>query len=521
MTSGRLQLRWLDPNNRKNRTHLMATKRKILMVAPEAAPFVKVGGLSDVVGALSKALAGRGHDVRIILPKFAGLKHIEDAVPDARPLIVNLGGHQAYGRIWECKLPESEAICYLLEHNQYFDAPSVYVGPSGDEMDNAYRFTFLSRAAIDLCYHLDWIPDVVHCHDWPTGLTPLYLNTTEWSKPMGQAASLMTLHNMQHQGWFHRSLVDFAGLPQAVFRADGLESMGEVNMLKGGIYHSTKITTVSPTYAREIQEADGGHGLHSLLRYRAADLIGVINGIDDSEWNPAIDPLLPANYSADDLSGKAICKAKLQEAYGLAVNPNIPLFTVVSRLVDQKGLDLLAAIGDRLMSEMQIQVAVLGTGDPALEDKFRNLAARHPGRFAAYLGFNNELAHLTAAGADFLLMPSRFEPCGLSQMYAMIYGAPPIVRATGGLIDSVDQYIEGQGIGTGFRFEQATPDAFYYTIGWACSTFYDRPDDFAALQQNGMRSDFRWDQSAKVYEEVYGWAVDSRKAAVGPLAAAQ
>ncbi|ADE54149.1 glycogen synthase GlgA [Coraliomargarita akajimensis] len=494
----------------------MGEKRKILMVAPEAAPFIKVGGLADVVGALSKALDLRGHDVRIVLPKYAGMRQIEAAVADSRPLIVNLGGHEAYARVWDCPLPGAENVqCYLLEHNQFYDSKDVYVGPSGEEADNAHRFTFLSRAAIDLCYHLQWFPDVVHCHDWPVGLTPIYLNTTEWTRPMGRAASLMTLHNMQHQGWFHRDVVDYAGLPQSVFRSDGLESMGEANLLKGGIYHSTKITTVSPTYAHEIQGPDGGHGLHNLLRFRSPDLIGVINGIDEEEWSPETDPLLPENFSADDLSGKARCKAKLQEAYGLEVNPNIPLFTVVSRLVDQKGLDLLAAIGDRLMAEMQIQIAVLGTGDPALEASFQDLSERHAGRFGAYLAFSNELAHQTIAGADFLLMPSRFEPCGLSQMYAMAYGSPPIVRSTGGLIDSVDQYLEGQGIGTGFRFEEATADAFYYTIGWACATYYDRPDEYAQLQQNGMRKDFSWDVSARVYEDVYGWAIDARQAAFG------
>lgn len=488
----------------------MAKRMKILMVAPEAAPFIKVGGLSDVVGALSKALSFRGHDVRIILPKYTSLRHIDGAVPDDRPLIVHLGGHEAYGRIWTCDLPGSEVKTYLLEHNHYFGGPDVYVGPSGDERDNGKRFTFLSRAAIDLCYHLDWIPDVVHCHDWPTGLTPVYLNTNEAHSPMGQAASLLTLHNMQHQGWFSRQLLDFAGLPLSVFRPDGLESMGELNMLKGGIYHSTKITTVSPTYAREIQAPEGGYGLHSVLRYRAADLVGVINGVDESEWNPQSDPFLPANYDLNDLSGKAVCKAALQNAYGLEVRPDVPLFTVVSRLVDQKGLDLLAAIGDRLMADMQVQVAVLGTGDPGLEASFRALADRYPGRFAAYIGFNNELAHLTAAGGDFLLMPSRFEPCGLSQMYAMIYGTPPIVRATGGLIDSVQQYIEGTGSGTGFLFDHATADAFYYTIGWACSTYYDRKDDLYALQRNGMIQDFSWDVSAHTYENVYGWAKDVR-----------
>jgi starch synthase len=483
------------------------------MVAPEVVPIVKVGGLADVVGALSKALVARGHDVRIIMPKYSGLQQIEGARPLGNPLIVRLGGHEAYARVWQTELPGSSAKVYLLEHNQYFDAASVYVGPSGDQRDNGYRFAFLSRAAIDLCEQIGWIPNVVHCHDWSTGLTPVYLNTTELNKPMGRAASIMTLHNMGHQGWFHRRLLDFAGIPESVFHQDGLESMGEVNMLKGGIFHSTKVTTVSPTYAREIQTADGGGGLHNLLRFRAADLIGVINGIDETEWNPEIDPLIPETFSVKNLKGKAVCKAKLQQAYGLEVSPDVPLFAVVSRLADQKGLDLLAAIGDRLMGNMQIQIAVLGTGEPWLEEAFRALSQRYPGRFGVYIGFNNDLAHLTTAGADFFLMPSRFEPCGLGQMYAMTYGTLPIVRATGGLIDTVEQYSERLAFGTGFRFDFATPDAFYYTIGWACSTYYDRPKDMAMLRKNAMTQNFSWDTSAGIYEGIYGWAIHDRAAA--------
>jgi starch synthase len=494
----------------------MVQKHKILMVAPEAVPFVKVGGLADVVGALSKVLDLRGHDVRIVIPKYAGLKHIENARALQRPLVVKLGGHEAYARVWECVLPGTSVRCYLLEHNQYFDHPSAYGGgPSENEDENGRRFTFLSRAAIDLCSYLNWIPDVLHCHDWTTALAPVYLNTTERAEPIGRAASLMTLHNMGHQGWFHRSLIEFAGLPLSVFRADSLESMGEVNMLKGGIYHATKVSTVSPSYAREIQRSPGGGGLDHVLRYRSADLIGVINGIDGSEWSPGIDSLLPANYSAKDLRGKAVCKAEMQRTYGLTEDANVPVFAVVSRLVEQKGIDLLTAIGDRLMHDMEIQVAVLGTGDSDLESALEGLAQRHPGRFGVYLGFNNELSHLTAAGSDFLLMPSRFEPCGLSQMYSMVYGAPPIVRATGGLKDSVQQYIEGEEGGTGFLFEHATPDALYYTIGWACSTFYDRPEEYTQIQQNGMLSDFGWEASASAYEEIYGWAIQARIAAFG------
>jgi starch synthase len=502
----------LQPTPRKHRV-MDKSPLKILMVAPELAPMIKVGGLADVVGALSKALAAKGHDVRIVIPKYAGLRHSEDEHPLDDPLVVNLGGHKAYARVWEMALPESTATCYLLEHNAFFDRASVYLGPSGDEKDNGRRFTFLSRAAIDLCYHLDWIPDVVHCHDWTTGLLPVYLNTNERNAPMGRAASLMTLHNMQHQGWFPHSLLAYAGLPESVYRPDGLESAGELNMLKGGIYHATKITTVSPTYAREIQAPAGGCGLHQLLRYRSGDLIGVTNGVDYSEWDPATDALLPQNYSLKDMSGKAACKAALQAAFGLEVNPAIPVFSIVSRLVDQKGLDLLAAIGDRLMQTMEIQVAVLGTGDPVLEHLFRSLAERHPGRFAAHIGFDNKLAHLSPAGADFLIMPSRFEPCGLSQLYAMIYGAPPIVRATGGLIDTVAPYIEGEGSGAGFLFNDATPDALFDTIGWACATYYDRPGEFAQVQQNGMSRNYAWDESAAKYEQIYRWSIEARRSA--------
>jgi len=490
---------------------MAASRKKILMVAPEVTPIIKVGGLADVVGALSKALVERGHDVRIVMPRYAQMKRVEGAKPDARPLIVRLGGHEAYARVWRDTLPDSKVKLYMLEHNQFFDAPSVYVGPSGNEDDNAQRFPFLCRAAIDLTEHLEWIPDIVHCHDWATGLTPIYLNTTELDKPIGRAASVITLHNMEHQGWFHRGMVDYAGLPASVFRAEGLESMGEANMLKGGIYHSSKITTVSPTYAKEVQTPEGGAGLHHILALRKNDLFGVINGIDESEWSPETDPLIPAQFSAEDLKGKSACKAELQRAYGLKVLPDIPVFAVVSRLANQKGLDLLAAISDRLMADMHIQIAVLGTGEAWLEEAFRALASRYPGRFGAQITFSNELAHLTTAGADFFVMPSRFEPCGLGQLYAMTYGTLPIVRATGGLIDTVENYSEQRKTGTGFIFKFATEDALYYTIGWACSTYYDRPEDLVKLQQNAMGQSFSWDHSAGVYESIYSEAVEARK----------
>lgn len=481
------------------------------MVAPEVVPFVKVGGLADVVGALSKVLNKRGHDVRLVVPKYEGMRQIENAKPLSKPFVVRLGESEAHARVWECKLPESTVICYLLEHSKYFDSELVYGGgPFADEQQDAYRFAFLSRAAVDLCAFLDWTPDLLHCHDWTTGLVPVYLNTTEFNQPIGRAATLMTLHNMEHQGWFHSDLIRFAGLPDFVFRPDGLESMGQVNLLKGGIYHATKLTTVSPSYAHEIQTPEKGAGLDHILRFRAADLMGILNGIDESEWNPETDRLLPAQYSAKDLAGKSVCKAELQKSYGLEVDETVPLFSVVSRLFAQKGIDLLAAIADRLMVGMWIQVAILGTGEPWLESALSDLAKRYPGRFSVHIGFNHKLSHLIAAGSDFLIMPSRYEPCGLSQMYAMKYGTLPIVRATGGLKDSVDQYVEGRGLGTGFLFEQASSDALYYTIGWACSTYYDRHKEYKKIQQNAMERDFSWDVSAKTYESLYRWAIDTR-----------
>ena len=444
----------------------MRQRLKILMVTPEVVPFAKVGGLADVVGALSKVLNARGHDIRLVVPKYKGMQQIEAAKPLTEPLVVQLGGHEAYARVWECKLPGSTVTCYLLEHNEYFDDEAVYGGgPSGDERQDGYRFTFLSRAAIDLCTFLSWTPDLLHCHDWPTGLTPVYLNTTDFNQPIGRAATLMTLHNMAHQGWFHSDLLDFAGLPQSVFRSDGLESLGQMNLLKGGIYHATKLSTVSPTYSREIQKPEQGCGLDHVLCFRSADLMGILNGIDGSEWDPATDSLLPAQFSNKDLAGKSVCKAELQNTFGLGVSATVPVFSVVSRLFSQKGIDLLATIANRLMDDMQIQIAILGTGETWLESVLADLARRYPGRFAVHLGFSHKRSHLIAAGSDFLIMPSRYEPCGLSQMYAMKYGTLPIVHATGGLKDSVEQYVEGDAKGTGFLFEHAVREPIEWSNG--------------------------------------------------------
>jgi len=483
---------------------------KILFVTPEVEPFVKVGGLADMVGALPKELVALGHDVRIVCPAYGSVRAHGGRTARPDPLGVDVGSEARWARTWETSLPAANVPVYLIEHDDFFARPEVYSGPHGSHGDNDLRFAFLSRAALALCQQLGWTPDVVHGHDWTTGLVPVFLNTTLRHTPLGRTASVFTIHNLEHQGYCDRRVIDFARLPRSEFRADSLESTGAVNLMKAGLYHSTKLTTVSPTYAGEIKTPAGGWGLDDVLRFRAADLVGIVNGIDAEAWNPGTDPLLPARYGADDLAGKAVCKAALQARFGLARDPHIVLFGVVSRFASQKGLDLLAEALPHVMDRMHVQFVILGSGDPGLEHAFRSAARLFPGRVGVSIGYDNELPHLIQAGSDCFVMPSRSEPCGLTQLYAMRYGTPPLARATGGIIDTVDQFIEGTGEGTGFLFRDATAPALYNTIGWACATYYDRPKEFARLRLNGMARDFSWRRNAGHYVDVYRWAVEHR-----------
>ncbi len=485
-------------------------KFKILMVTPELAPYAKVGGLGDMVSSLAKALDNLGHDVRVVLPLYGCVPFSTEWKVLEGPLYVHLGKVE-FCKVWEGLYPGTQVKIYFLEYNKYFHRPEVYSGPWGGHMDNHERFTFLSRASLDLCYILNWIPDIIHCHDWTTGLVPVYLNTRERGQLLSKSASIMTVHNMQHQGIFGKDTIGFAGLPESTYRADCLEALGNVNMLKGGLFNATKITTVSPHYAQEIQTPSYGYGLEGLLQYRAADLIGILNGIDVQEWDPTTDPWIPKNFSAEDFLGKAVCKKALQEKLGLEVKADIPVFSAVARMYEQKGLDLLADILPGLMKTMRLQVVIVGLGDPSLQSWFQDLACRYPGRLGVYIGYDHKLVHLVEAGSDFFVMPSRFEPCGLTQLYAMAYGTLPIVRATGGLVDTVENYKEGSGQGTGFVFNEASGHALYYTMGWACSTYYDRPKELRALQVNAMKKDFSAEASAKKYVDVYRWAIEAKK----------
>jgi starch synthase len=487
---------------------------KILMAASEAVPFAKEGGLADVVGVLPKSLATLGHDVRLVMPRYSCIDPLKwglKLLPGV--LVVPMGSlGTEYCAVYQGQLPGSEVSVYFLEHEGYYGrSGGLYEKNNEGYLDNDNRFIFLSRAALELCKMIDFAPQLVHAHDWHTAAIPLFLNTLYRDDPyLRNAASLLTVHNMQHQGEFYKGVMDVLGVGWEHFTFLELEKDDQVNLLKGGLYHATLLNTVSEGYAREIQTKAFGWGLEGVMRERAADLCGILNGVDSTEWNPEIDPLIPANYTPGDLSGKQVCKARLQERFGLPVRPDLPLFGLVSRLVKQKGIDILATALPQLLA-LDLQFVLLGAGEPWSHFYFGDMAAAYPEKFARFIGYNNELSHLIEAGADFFLMPSAFEPCGMNQMYSLRYGTLPIVRATGGLDDSVENFDEQLLTGTGFKFRDLTPGALFDTVGWAVHTWYHRPDAMRSLVQNAMSRRFTWDESARKYVALYRQAVTMRQ----------
>jgi starch synthase len=481
---------------------------KVLSIASECVPFAKTGGLGDVVGTLPKALHRRGLDVRVVMPLYAGMPwHELEILEGSLAVPMQHGVARAGVRLGQ--LPRSLVPVYFLEHHGYFDRPYLYGPPDGDYDDNLARFTFLSRGALELCNALGWIPDVVHANDWQTALAPVYLNTVEWGRPLHASASVYSIHNLAYQGVFDGGAFFVTGLGREHYHPGEFEHFGAMNLTKAALYHSTVLSTVSPTYAREIQTGAYGFGLDGVLASRSADLFGILNGIDTDVWNPATDPAIAARYDADDLAGKAVCKSALQEEAGLPLRRDVPLFALIGRLSSQKGIDVLVQALDRILA-WDVQVVVLGTGDAAVEGHLARLADERADRFTAWLHFDETRAHRIEAGADFFLMPSRFEPCGLSQMYSLRYGTLPIVRATGGLVDTVESYDETTGGGTGFVLHDLNPESLADTVGWALATWYDRPHHIAMLRRRAMTRDFSWDRAAREYERLYRLAVARR-----------
>ncbi len=487
---------------------------KVLFAASEAAPFVKTGGLADVIGSLPKALQRSGRaEVFVVLPKYNCIDtSAHDIVPTGLGAEVPMNGRVEWAELWQCR---RETSVYFIGNSRYFDRPHPYQENGWDYSDNAERFIFFSRAVLELCRRLDFWPDVVHCHDWHTALVPVLLHAAApflAGKP--PVATVFTVHNAGYQGRFGLEKFWETGLPPEL--ADpylGLRHGDGINFLKGGVLFSDAITTVSPRYSEEIKSAPAGNGLEDVFRRRAQDVFGILNGIDMNEWNPATDPYLVQRYDARDLSGKAACKRHLQSQLGFAVRDDVPLIAAVMRLSEQKGIHLIQAAIDAL-EHVDVQFVLVGAGHPVAEEEARRLSHRFAGKFSAIVGddisYEPAVVHQVEAGADIFLMPSLYEPCGLNQMFSLRYGTVPVVRATGGLDDTVAEYDPGAGTGNGFKFFDPTPDAFAGAVSRALHYYWNRKDDWLRIMRNGMAADFSWDASAADYARLYEYAA-SRK----------
>jgi starch synthase len=478
--------------------------RSVLIIGSEALPFSKTGGLADVLGALPPALAGLGWDVTLALPRYRGV--VAGSLADRLSLVIG-GGTRSVG-VFEAAMADRVRV-WLVECEDLFDRDGLYGVGSLDYPDNALRFALLVRAALEYAARRGIRPSVVHAHDWQAGLAPVYLATRYQSHPvLGGTPSVFTIHNLAYQGLFSREWLPRLDLGWDLFTVDRLEFWGRVSFLKGGVNDADLVTTVSPTYAREIQTPDLGFGFDGILRHRAADLVGVLNGIDTTAWDPRCDPAIPAPYDADHLEAKAVSKRALFDRYGLPADDQAmrrPLVGLISRMVDQKGFDLIASVAPDLPS-LDAAFVGLGTGEARYEDLVARLAATHPGRFAFRIGFDENLAHLIEAGADIFLMPSRFEPCGLNQMYSLRYGTVPVVRAVGGLADTVRDYSPGNRFSTGFVFRDYSPEALLSTLRRALDTYRDARR-WRTLQRAGMRQDNSWDRRAREYVKMYDRAI--------------
>jgi starch synthase len=471
---------------------------RILMVASEAAPFSKTGGLADVVSSLPRALGRLGHTVDVVLPRYRG---IAASTRLARIAVRDVGGTIDV----DMYAVEAGRVRFVfVDHPPYFDREHLYGFGNDDYPDNAARFALLARAALVWAATASERYAVVHAHDWQGGLVPVLMRRETSGGALRGAAAIFTIHNLAYQGLFDASWLVRLGLEGDLLTPGALEFWGRISFLKGGIVFSRMITTVSPRYAREIETTEFGFGFDGILRRRSHDLIGILNGIDYDQWDPAHDPHLPVPYDASRLDGKDTAKQQLLKLMGLPAGDDErrrPLVGLISRMVDQKGFDLLAALADEL-PRLEGSFVLLGTGEHRYEELWRNLAARHPDRIAVRIGFDEAMAHRIEAGADLFLMPSRFEPCGLNQMYSMRYGTVPVVRATGGLADTVRDVDPATGEGTGFVFTDPTPAALLDALRRALATYRNSPL-WRQIQLAGMRQDFSWDASARQYAGVY------------------
>jgi starch synthase len=487
---------------------------KILFVSSECAPFAKTGGLGDVVAGLPKALRRLGHDARVLMPLYSLIDRAKYGIQFVGSACVHMGAGQEHWVGLHQTLLDDEVPVWFLEYDAYFGRPGMYDGPLGHYMDNAFRYALLSKAALQICKDFNFMPHIMHAHDWPTATVPAFLKTWDHIlSPLSNTASVLTIHNIGYQGKYDANVMPYLGLGAEHFTPDKFEDFGKVNLLKAGISFADALTTVSPTHAKEILGPVGGQGLAMYLNNRSADLFGILNGVDYSHWNPATDKHIPARFTPKDMDGKAVCKAALQRHFHLEERADVPVFGIVSRFAHQKGFGLLREALPAALNNMVMQCVALGNGDTDTEDFFRWLSAVYPGRVGAHIGFNIDLSHLIEAGSDFFLMPSLYEPCGLNQIYSLKYGTLPVVRATGGLDDTLQNYNEATGTGTGFKFWEPSALALHWCIGWAVSTWFDRPHHITKLRQEAMAKNFDWASSARQYVAVYQHALQKKQSA--------
>ncbi|MDP1798095.1 MAG: glycogen synthase GlgA [Planctomycetaceae bacterium] len=493
---------------------------QIIFSSSEAAPFSKTGGLADVASSLPKALSQAGHQVALITPYYPQERRKwPDWVPPPEvagpPISIGIGSKTVSARVLQTSLPNSKVMVYLVDQPDYFDRPGIYQDGDRDYKDNCERFVFLSRATIEIARRFGWQPDIVHTNDWQTALVPALLKIECGNDPTFQrTASVFTIHNLAFQGQFWHWDMHLTGLDWKYFNWRQMEFFGNLNLLKSAVVFTDMVTTVSPTYAREIQTPEFGCGLNGVLSSRRDDLVGILNGVDTEVWNPAIDEFIAAKYKPATVSeGKPACKAALQQRMGLPVRSEVPLLGMVSRMTGQKGCDIISECAADFL-KLDLQAVFLGSGDPGYEQFLQRLAHDNPQKVAVQIGYNEPLSHQIEAGADIFLMPSQYEPCGLNQMYSLLYGTVPIVRAVGGLADSVVDAWEqtlANGTANGFSFHEYRGDVLLRQICRAIGLFQDKAT-WNKLMQTGMQRDWSWRRSAREYEQVYQRAQAKRHA---------
>jgi len=482
-------------------------KLNILFASSEVVPFAKTGGLADVAGALPKAIKKLGHNIIVVMPRYYQIDKSKLTKINA-PLGVPMGVLGEYwAGVYTTTLPDSDVVIYFIDYENYFGRSGLYEDKNGAYDDNANRLVFFSKAALQLCKMIHFTPDIIHANDWHTAIMPL-LSKTRFIYDFAYTASVLTIHNLQHQGHFHKEVIDIMEVGWEHFNPYELESFDGVNLLKGGIAEADAITTVSKKYAEEIQTSEFAFGLQEHIKANQYKLFGILNGVDYNEWNPSLDKKIIKNYNVNDMSGKLACKKDIQQYFNLEVREDVALIGFVGRFAEQKGIGLICSVLNSLL-DLDVQIVMLGTGEKWAESFFHDMSY-HKYNFAVHIGYSDSLAHKIEAGSDMFLMPSLFEPCGLNQIYSLAYGTLPIVRATGGLDDTIVNFDKYHNKGNGFKFYDASKEALYNTVLWAINVYYKDKKAFKNMQSFAMSEHFSWDDSAKEYEKVYRYALEKK-----------